>query len=46
MKKQRTKFIHLILVREPTLLSKSPDSKFRAFLPYPFIQINKQDYAK
>jgi hypothetical protein len=38
------KFIHL--VAEPTLLNKSPDSKFKNFRLYPFIQITKQKYAK
>lgn len=35
------KFTHL--VAEPTLASKSPDFKFKAFLLYPFIQITKQN---
>ena len=35
-----------IWVAEPTPVSKSPDSKFKAFLLYPFFQITKQGYTK
>lgn len=35
-----------IWVTGPTLVYKSPDSKFKAFVLYPFFQITKQDYTK
>lgn len=35
-----------IWVAEPTIVPKSPDSKFKAFPFCPFFQITKQDYTK
>lgn len=35
-----------IWVAEPILVSKSPDSKFKPSLLYPFFQITKQGYTK
>lgn len=34
------------LEAEPTLVSKSPDSKLKAVLLYPFIQINERNYTE